>query len=484
MGLATWLGFRPAAPNTLQQTPIRPGFIDLIPEGMSLDEYLKTKVLSMTVEKLWREQPHLRTVVGFVARNIAQLGLEVFERDDDDGRNQIRAGVLHDLLAEPNDDVTQFELIESTVASRMLYDETYWYVGRDLSAPSGWFIRHIPTSWFIGATGATAFSVSTYRIRIPGMLTTQILEIPASDMIVFKGWNPIDPRSGVSPVESLKAVLAEQIHAQVFRNQMWDKGGRVGNWIYRPPPGQGPGTAPPWAPETRDKWIEEYRTNYSSDGGSSAGGTPLFEDGMELRTNRFSAKDEQFVEASKLSLSTVAQVYFVNPTMVGLLDNANYANVKEFRRALYGDNLGPEIERLQQRINRKLVPKVVLDKATARRTYTEFNLQTKLAGSFEEQGNLLFQAAGGPYMTRNEVRSRQNLPSIDGCDDLILPLNVTQNGDQNPIPADPASPGPDESTLPTLPPAAPEPDEPTKPPPKGERRNGHNNHRGGVNVRV
>jgi hypothetical protein len=39
-------------------------------------------------------------------------------------------------------------------------------------------------------------------------------------------------------------------------------------------------------------------------------------------------------------------VYFINPTMVGILDNANYSNVREFRKALYGDNLGPEIERI------------------------------------------------------------------------------------------------------------------------------------------
>jgi hypothetical protein len=28
-----------------------------------------------------------------------------------------------------------------------------------------------------------------------------------------------------------------------------------------------------------------------------------------------------------------------------------------------------------------------------------------------------------------------NMPKIDGGDELITPLNVTQNGDQNPIPA-------------------------------------------------
>jgi hypothetical protein len=43
-------------------------------------------------------------------------------------------------------------------------------------------------------------------------------------------------------------------------------------------------------------------------------------------------------------------------------------------------------------------------------------------------------------MTINEARALDNRPPIDGGDELIRPLNVTQNGDQNPIEAEP---GPD-----------------------------------------
>jgi HK97 family phage portal protein len=429
MGLATWLGFKPK-PDTPMQAWTAPTY-ELIPEGMSLDEYLKS-TLTMPVEKLWREQPHLRTVVGFVARNIAQLGLHVFERDAEDGRNRVRAGPLVDLLDEPNNDVTTFELVESTVASRMLYDETYWYVARDLKAPSGWVIRHIPTSWIIGSVGATAFAVEAYKVAIPNT-AGRWTEIPAEDMIVFHGWNPVDPKSGTSPVDSLKATLAEQIHAAVFRDQMWKRGGRIGNYIYRPKDA-------PWSKEARDGWVKEYQDKYSGDNGPRAGGEPLMEDGMEIKSVRFSAKDEQFVEASKLSLETCAQVYFINPTMVGVLDDANYSNVREFRKSLYGDTLGPEIERMQQRLNRKLVPRM----ADRRKTYVEFNLRAKLEGSFEEQGDLLGKAIGGPWMTINEGRAKQNMPRVDGGDDLIRPLNTTQNGDQNPIPAEPGT-DPDET---------------------------------------
>jgi HK97 family phage portal protein len=459
MGLASWLGFKPTSDAPQLQSWTSPVY-DLIPEGVSLDEYLKSKVLNQPIDKLWREQPHLRTVVGFISRNIAHLGLHVFERDAEDGRTRLRDTPLTRLLDEPNDDMTTFDLIEATTASRCLYDETYWYVARDLAAPSGWTIRHIPTPWVIGVVGASAFNVQAYKIAIPNTSVNgsgRWVEIPAEDMIVFHGWNPMNPKVGTSPVHALKAILAEQIHAAVYRDQMWQKGGRVGAFLTRP------AGAPDWSSgenSPRSRFIQQWQEQYSGDSGPKAGGTPLLEDGMELKQVGFNAKENQYVESAKLSLETCAQVYFVNPTMVGVLDNANFSNVREFRKMLYGDTLGPEIERLQQRINRKLVPRL----ADPKRTYVEFNLQAKLAGSFEEQSDQLGKAIGGPWMTRNEGRSRLNMPRIDGGDELITPLNVTQNGDQNPIPASPA-------------------DDPPIDPNQGGKSNG-NSHRNGRSVHV
>ncbi|MEV5360586.1 phage portal protein [Micrococcus luteus] len=412
-------------------------------------------VLNRPIEELWREQPHLRTVVGFIARNIAHLGLHAFERDEEDGRNRLRDGSLVGLLEQPNPQTTLFELIYATVASMCLYDVAYWYVGRDNKALSGWVIRHIPSTWVIGTVGASAFAVEKYKVALPNS-NGQWIEIDAEDMVEFHGWSPADPRTGTSPVLALKKILAEQVHAQVFREQMWRNGGRVGQYLTRP------AGAGDWAAggenSARSRFIEQWQ-EFAGDQGPKAGRTPLLEDGMELKTNRFSAKDEQYIESAKLSLETVAQVYHINPTMVGLLDNANYSNVREFRRMLYGDTLGPYLAHIEQRINAALVRRVS-DRPDA--TYVEFNLQAKLAGSFEEQGAILQQAIGGPYMTINEGRARQNMPAIDGGDELIRPLNVTQNGDQNPTPAGPA----DES------------DDPTE----GEKRNGSTPERNGFHV--
>ena len=63
--------------------------------------------------------------------------------------------------------------------------------------------------------------------------------------------------------------------------------------------------------------------------------TPILEEGMTLQRIDFSASEQQFVEAAKLSLVTVAAAFHVNPTMIGQNDGANYSNVREFRRMLF-----------------------------------------------------------------------------------------------------------------------------------------------------
>ena len=90
----------------------------------------------------------------------------------------------------------------------------------------------------------------------------------------------------------------------------------------------------------------------------------------------------EWVEGSRLALNTVASVYHVNPTMIGLLDNANYSNVREFRRMLYGDTLGPVIAQIEDRLNTFYVP--LVDPRPS--VYVEFNIDEKMQGELRGAG--------------------------------------------------------------------------------------------------
>ena len=378
------------------------------------------EVLGMSVESLWKTQPYLRTVVTFLARNIAQLGLHTFQRVSDTDRQRVHDDPLAKLISAPNRQMTSYELVYSLVADLALYDEAFWWIGKDSETPSGWAVQPIPPSWVTERGGGTVFTPGWYDIIPPEGRKAE--RVPADEFLVFRGWCPDDLTRGSSPVSALKQILGEQIQAQRYRQQVWERGGRHATVLRRPL------EAPEWSPEARGRFKADWRSRWTGDG-PEAGGTPILEDGMFAERLGFSAHEEEWVEAAKLSLGMVASAYHVNPTMVGLLDNANYSNVREFRRMLYGDTLGPTMAMIEARLNAFLVPRI----STTGDLYVEFNINEKLQGSFEEQQQALQSAVGRPYMTADEARSLQNMRALGGdAGSLVTPLNVLVGGQASP----------------------------------------------------
>jgi HK97 family phage portal protein len=122
------------------------------------------------------------------------------------------------------------------------------------------------------------------------------------------------------------------------------------------------------------------------------------------------------------------------PPMVGILDHATFSNITEQHKMLYQDTLGPWLSMIQDEIALQLIPD--FEPVRPGRFYVEFNLREKLTGSFEERSGSIQKGVGAPWMTVNEARAMENRPPIEGGDELVRPLNVTQNGDQDPIQAE------------------------------------------------
>ncbi|UKH48441.1 portal protein [Microbacterium phage FlameThrower] len=387
----------------------------------------KSLVEGMTAGELYETQPHLRTVVSFVARNGAQLGRHVYKRKADDGRDRVRNSPAAQLLAKPNDYMTGFDLFDHLFSELALYDFAMWVpVLRD----GRWQVDPIPGAWITGSKGADAFRRAGYWVKYPG--TTAATFIPSSEAVIFRGYSPSGFKTGSSAVVSLRSTLAEQVESMRFRQQMWQRGGRVGMFMSRPK------DAPEWSPEAKAKFIQMWKSSWAGTG-ANAGSTPLLEDGMELKRVGFTAKEEQWLEAATLSLATVAGAYHVPPSMVGVQGStASFASVKEFRKMLYTETLGPAVAQVEDTINQFLLPYI----GEPANNYFELNIMEKLQGDFEEQADQLFQAVGGPYMTPNEARKRANMAPIDGGDVLLAPLNMGAAGNNGPEADEPIAQAP------------------------------------------
>jgi len=385
-----------------------------------------TPTLTMTYQQIWRAQPQLRTVVGFLARNVAQLGIDVYRRVSDTDRVKVRDHPVARLLERPYPEskLTKYGLLNGIMHDVCIFDNAFilkMLVGDRLA------LRPIsPTC--IAPQGSTWVDAEKYEIRGPNGRRT----VDANQVIHLHGYNPDDMRQGASPIETLRQILAEEYAATQYREQLWRNGARVAGYLKRP------ADAPRWQPENRDRFLAGWQAQYTGDGPQS-GGTPILEDGMTFDAHGVSPKDAQYVESRRLTREEVAVAYYVSPAMVGMTEATNFSSMRELHSMLYQDTLGPYLQWIAQDLENQLLEDVD-PSAIDGSIYIEFNMGEKLRGSFEEQTRSIQSAVGAPWMTRNEGRAMLNLSEVDGADELVVPLNVIAGGLASPNDTAPDNP--------------------------------------------
>ena len=363
-------------------------------------------------EHMWRTQPSVRKVIGFAARNVASIPLHVHERVSDTERHRITGHPLADLMASPRPRMGSYRFWEAVISDGLLYDR--WAVLKRIDKKTGALRLSRVPSWrlrFLTDTLGEDERAFFWNDK-------EWIDFDLDDLIFDYGYAP--KAAGLSPVETLRDLLDESAEAVEYRRQVWANGARAPQFLTRP------AGAKPLTSDQRTR-LEAAMQAYKKDGGK-AGGVPLLEDGMTLESGtRMQSKDMLDLEGRKLSEVVVASAWHIAPELIGAREG-NYSNVDAYRQMLYRDSLGPYIVAWEQAINVGLTP----DLADGRPLYVEANIEAKLRGSFQEQAEVMSTATGAPWLTRNEARSLQNRPPIDGGNELVVPLNVLTGGQASP----------------------------------------------------
>ena len=378
-----------------------------------------TQVLNMKAKELYQTQDNLQAVVNYLSNSIAQLPLKVYVRDGENERRRDRDSDAARLLWRPNADQTSFEFIRALMVEYYVYGAVYVWLLPDAESESGLQLRIVPTEWIVKSEEPGTYAPNTIRICTKNGGTA--VDVPRDEFILFRTYSAGSPGGYLSPISALRQTLTEQVEAGRFRRQLWRSSGRLNAQIIRPK------DVAPWTKEQKLEFAQIFREAWGS-GGSKAGSIPILEDGMEIKPFSTSFKESEWSQSVILSREAVAAAYGVNPSLIWHSNTQTYASSKDNARALYAECLGPTIQMLQQRINAFLLPMIGAEPGT----YVEFDMSEKLKGSFEERASILQSAVGAPWLTRNEARADMNLPSIEGGDELITPLNVTEGGQASP----------------------------------------------------
>lgn len=355
---------------------------------------------------IYTNSPAVRTVIDVIARNVGQLDLRLYEEVSEEERHPRPEHPAALSLRYPNEATAADSFIRSLFIDYLIHKNAYALMmpaaGRQVS------FEHLPAG-SIEIRGSSLFRAEGYRYwRRDGTW----VDFQPDQILHWRGENPHDPRIGLSPLDTLRSVIAEDTALQTAIIELANSGMTEPVWAFRPL------EAPPLdeKPEAR---LEEDLTNRLFRRNRRV---VVTQEGMELRSFGVSPKDAQMFEVRRWAIERVAALYGVPLGMVGLDDN-----LEEAQKQFYADTLPPYCEEFTKMLNQRILVRVYGWTAGC----FEFNLDEKLMG--DERLKALVSATGRPVMLTNEGRAKLNLPPVDGGDELVTPMNVTVG--ENPQPS-------------------------------------------------
>ena len=371
------------------------------------DSYVGT----LSAREVWRTQPSVRKVVGFIARSVAALPWKVYVRADDNDRPRISDSPAEQLLRQPQPWVNGYELVRNLVIDKLLYDRfcAIW-------VPGGFGLHRIPPRLVVTRSDMGIDEPTEIQINLDGRLL-DLSQNPEVAVAMGIGWSEFDAM-GISPLVTLSQILQEQRRSVAWRSAQWERTPKFSGVLTRPIDAK-------WSNDSRARFKEDWK-EFSA---GKAGATPILEDGMTYAKigDTISPKDALDIEGRRLSDVEVCSFFHIAPELVGARAGS-YASVAAFREMLYGPGVGPIITELESAFNAHIVP--AMDPRPG--VYASLDREEAINGSFIEQADFLQTSTGGPWMTRNEARGRMDMPSMPGGDELITPLNVTAGGQASP----------------------------------------------------
>ncbi len=328
----------------------------------------------------------------------------------DDGENKKRARthplytVLHD---QPNRWQTAQEFFEMGVAHVNLRGNFYCRIIRgQRGEPVGELVPLNPDRMTVRDTVlGLAYEYNDAR---DGKITYTQEEIFHVRGLSFNGL------TGVTPIEYARNAIglstAQQEHgAQVFVN------GSIPPYYIKRPENM------KFNSQAKKNFRESWRGMHG--GSKNAHNPPIMEDGMTLEALGVNNKDSQWLESQAFQAVDICRFFRVQPHLVGILDKATFSNIEHQGAEFLMYTLGPWLVRIAQAVRRDLIE----DKD---RYFAEFLTDALLRGDTLSRYQAYAVGIQSGFLTRNEVRQKENFNPLDGANELLEPLNMVPAGTQ------------------------------------------------------
>lgn len=226
--------------------------------------------------------------------------------------------------------------------------------------------------------------------------------------------------SGLSPIGELRVSMSAALERRDFEQRVLQNDARPG-MVFK-------SSTPPQTEDEADSWVERWMARHS--GAENAGKPTIISVDDDVITIPVNLADLQFVEQNRYTREELAGVYQMPLAFVGADRSPTY----EDRQALALFCLGPILGALAGALNAD--PEIF---PTGSGVFCEPLYDAVLQTSARERYEAYRLARQGGWVTANELRARENLPAVDGGDQIQeTPVGGAPNADPPAPPSTPA----------------------------------------------
>jgi hypothetical protein len=146
----------------------------------------------------------------------------------------------------------------------------------------------------------------------------------------------------------------------------------------------------------------------------------LLENGLKANRIGLTAQESQYIEARAFQLQDIARIFRIPDVLLGISQgkSATYASAEQFFLAYTKYTIQPWCHRIEASIHRDLLAQSETD------LFVKHDLDSLTRADLQTRYSAHASGIAAGFLTRNEARTMEHLPTLPGLDEPLSPLNM------------------------------------------------------------
>lgn len=354
--------------------------------------------------------PAVYAAVRIISEGLAMLPIDVRQkRKSGSGSDEVESHDISYLLNNaPNDYMTAFTFRSTKTSHQVLWGNGYAEIERTGGGKAAGLWPMLPdrTGPKKNQEGNLFFETNVSGTTYP-IAPENTLHNPA---LGFDGY------VGYSPISLARQGLGLTLAAETFGAKFFGNDAKSGGFLMHPA-------------RLGEKATQNLATSMNSNGEGleKAHRIRILEEGMKFVSTTIPPDDAQFLQTRTFQIEEIARMFGVPLILLQSMEKATTwgSGIESMVLGFLIWTLQPWIVREEQEFNRKLFTA----KEREQGLYVKMNTNALMRGDMAGRSAFYQSGINNGWLTRNEVREKEDMNPIPGLEKPLQPLNMTSNTD-------------------------------------------------------